>query len=512
MVGRGSEREPSAGKSEDAGAKGRGLAARVQAAGRFLGPGSAVLVFLLMSGLPTMTHAGRVSAALAAWMAVWWLTEAVHVSVTALLPVTVLPILGGATVKAAAAPYGHPLIFLFMGGFMLSLAMERFGLHRRIALLILSVVGGKPANIVGGFMISSAVMSMWVSNTATAIMMLPIAASVLKTAGSGDDPGTAGQGALDAAQNFGIASLLGIAYGCSIGGMGTIVGSPPNLFVVSYLREHFERDISFLEWMKFGLPLVVVLLPLTWFLLTQVFYPLGAVHRETHGRSFKQELREMGPVGRGEWVVLFVFGATVLGWLFRPLLARFELHSVTPLAGLSDAGIAMMGACILFLIPVDRARGVFAMNWDTASRLPWGILLLFGGGLSLASALASNKVDQLIGTALSGLGAIPQWSIVLLVVVTVVFVTELTSNTATTATLVPILAGIAPGLGVHRELLMIPAAMAASCAFMMPVATPPNAIVFGSGMITIPQMARAGIWLNGVAALTILVFSLLVLG
>lgn len=464
----------------------------IQWVGLVLGPLAALITYAALpesyeSAGKTVEfgHAGRAAAAVGAWMAAWWLTEAVHVSATALLPLALLPLLGAMKIDDVAEPYGHHLIFLFMGGFILSLAMQKWGLHRRVALLVLRMVGTKPRNMVGGFMLTCAVMSMWVSNTATAVMMLPIALSVIELVDKDNsDP------------NLSLCLMLGIAYACSIGGIGTIIGTPPNLFLVSYMRDNLGHEISFAAWLKVGLPVVALFLPIAWVLLTRWLYPLKDEPLEGADTLTRDAYAALGPMSRGEITVGVVFFATAALWIFRPLLAKVAIAGVTPFAGLSDAGIAILSSVVLFVIPVDVKARVFAIDWDTARKLPWGILVLFGGGLSLAAALSKTGVGNLMGAGVAGLSGVPPLVVVFIVVAMIIFLTELTSNTATTAALVPILASVAPGFGMQPYLLIIPAAIAASCAFMMPVATPPNAIVFGSGFVTIPQMSRAGIWLN----------------
>jgi sodium-dependent dicarboxylate transporter 2/3/5 len=440
-------------------------------------------------------------------MAAWWFTEAIPVYATALLPLVLLPLLRATTMKAAAAPYAHELIFLFMGGFLLALAMERWGLHRRVALAALRVAGDRPINVVGAFMAVSAGLSMWVSNTATAIMMLPVALSVIGLVSQSSAPLETGEdaGPPDAAVgSFGVALLLGIAYAASIGGVATPIGTPPNLFLLSYVDAHLDREISFVRWMALAVPLVAVFLPIAWLLLTRVLHPVRLPRIEGSSALVGRALRELGPMSRGERIVLGVFLLTAGLWITRPLLGGIELAGIQPLAGLTDAGIAMLAALLLFVAPIDWRAGTFALDWDTAVKLPWGILILFGGGLSLAAAIQQNGVAELIGSQVSGFGDVPSWIVVLAVVTTILFLTELTSNTATTAALVPVLATVAPGLGFDPLLLAVPAAISASCAFMLPVATPPNAVVFGSGLVRIPEMVRAGFWLNltGIALVT----------
>jgi sodium-dependent dicarboxylate transporter 2/3/5 len=457
--------------------------------------------------------AGRATLAMMTWMAIWWLTEAVAIYVTALLPLAMFPLFGIANIRQAASPYAHPIIFLFMGGFLLALSMERWGLGRRIALRVLAMVGSRPSHIVAGFMFTTALLSAFVSNTATTAMMLPIALSVLAlvTSPSSSDTQSAPP---RVTSNLGLCLMLGIAYAASIGGIATIIGTPPNAFLVSFLQESiaepYRHQIGFSEWLLIGVPLAVVFLPIVFFLLTRVLYPIPIKEIEGAETLIKRELKSLGSANRGEWATLLVFMITATFWIARPWVQHIELQiggrSVTPLAGLTDPGIAMTGALLLFIIPADTKTRTFVMDWPTAIKLRWGILILFGGGLSLAAAIQANGVAEYIASYTNVLRALPEVAMVLLVALGIIFLTELTSNTATTATMLPILAALAPGLGVHPYLLVFPAAIAASCAFMLPVATPPNAIVFGSGRITISQMAKAGLWLNliGIVLVTLL--------
>jgi solute carrier family 13 (sodium-dependent dicarboxylate transporter), member 2/3/5 len=468
--------------------------------GLLLGPMLGLGVWLLLvPDVAGLSPAGRATAAVAVWMAAWWLTEAVPLAATALLPVLLFPLLGIADIRAATAPYANPLIFLFLGGFLLGLAVQRFGLHRRIALWILLRVGTSPRALVGGFMLVSALLSMWISNTATAIVMLPIGVSVLQLLSEqgGADGDAVPRG------DFGTALVLGIAYACSIGGTATLVGTPPNLVLAAYVGEHYGMDIGMVRWLGIGLPLVAVLLPLTWLYLTRIAFSLPAT-RLAHGRAvLAGELARLGPMSAGERVTAAVFGLTAAGWLLRPQLAAW-----TGLSGLTDAGIAMLGALLLFMLPAGprpapgqpRPR---ALDWETAKAVPWQILILFGGGLSLAASIAANGVDGWIGGGLEGLAGLPVWVLTLTVTAMVVLLTEITSNTAVTTTLMPVLAATAAATGAPPGILLTAAALAASCAFMLPVATPPNAIVFASGHVTIGQMARAGLGLNLLAVVVV---------
>ena len=495
----------------------------VQWAGLIAGPVLASLCYLLLPDsyattgdeIAELTPAGQSTLALMVWMAVWWLTEAIDVSATALLPIVLLPLTGAASIADATAPYADKLIFLFMGGFILALAMQRWGLDRRFALITLRLVGTRPMNMVAGVMLATAVMSAFVSNTATAAMMLPIALSVTLLVTGGD-----GGGVPPAARNnFALCMMLGIAYAASIGGIATKIGTPPNGLLLAFIEREYGQAIGFFEWLRVGLPLVAVFLPLTWLLLTRVIYPVSTRPFEGAADHLKAEHDRLGPVQRGEWATFIVFCLTAALWMLRPILATGikgagpDEYAFPPLVpGLSDAGIAMLAALALFVIPVNIARGEFAVDWPTVRKMPWGILVLFGGGLSLARAVKTNGVAEFIGEQANFLSGAPTILLVLTITTAVIFLSELTSNTATTATLLPVLAGVALGLDVHPYMLIIPAAVAASCAFMMPVATPPNAIVFGSGYITIPQMCKAGLWLNllGIVLVTALMYAVIV--
>lgn len=454
------------------------------------GPVVAVIVYF---GLPaeSLTGPGRGTAGVAALMAVWWLTEAIPLPATSLLPIALFPLLGAASAKAAAAPYASDLIYLFMGGFILGLGMERWGLHKRVALVIISFVGTGPRRLIAGFMLATALMSMWVSNTATAIMMLPIGMSVISLvrARVGEEDRDVG--------NFATCLLLGIAYGASIGGVGTLIGTPPNLVLANFVSDELGIELTMAKWLRVGLPLVAVFLPVAWLYLTAFAYPVRLKQIPGGRALIHEELAKLGPMKRGEWIVFLVFMLTAMAWIFRPKLVEFgEAHDLVVFSGLGDSVIAVLAALILFVTPVNVKTRTFAMDWETARKLPWGILLLFGGGLSLASAMQANGVSALIGEQFAVLSGVPTVVIILVVAGVVIFLTELTSNTAVTTTLMPILAGAAVGLGVEPMMLLVPAAIAASCAFMLPVATPPNAIVFSSGQVSVFQMAKAGLWLN----------------
>ena len=447
-----------------------------------------------------LSHTGRAVVAIAILMATLWVTAALPVAVTALMPLVLFPLCTGGVigVKTAAAPYAHEMVFLFMGGFMISLAMQQWGLHRRLALHAMLLIGTQPRRLVGGLMVSCALISMWVSNTATVVMMLPIAISVIELVrGELSRIGSADLPPPGEPFNFAICLMLGIAYAASIGGIGTLVGTPPNALIAAFLKDNYDIEISFAKWAVMALPLVIVFLPIVWLLLTRVIFPIR-IRSIPGGRALiRKELENQGPLSRGELMVLIVFALTAAAWMTRPLLARLTLPGGSRLlAGLSDPGIAIGAAIVLFCLPVDLKRGVFALTWRQACKIPWGILILFGGGLSLAAALKASGVTEFIGRSAGGLENLPTWAMILLAASIPALASELTSNTASAAILLPMFAAVAQGCGIDPLLMLVPATIGASFAFMMPVATPPNALVFASGEITISQMCKAGVWLN----------------
>jgi sodium-dependent dicarboxylate transporter 2/3/5 len=487
--------------AEDAASR---LRRRIRRIGLFAGPAAALLLRFALpheyrsagGEIVPFTEEGRATLGMMAWMAVWWMTEAVEIEATSLLPVALFPLLGILPLPKTTASYGADVIFLFLGGFVLAAAIARWGLDRRIAFFTLRLVGTRPKAIVAGTMGATAFLSMWVSNTATAAMMTPIVLSLVDvTLRRRTGRGLEEQGGIPESdpdlRNFAYAALLGVAYAASIGGLGTIIGSPPNGILVRFLGKDGGVPLTFLEWMAIGLPVMLLFLPVAWFLNAFLLFPTRLGEMEGGREYVREESGRLGPLGRGERATLFVFAATVLLWTTSPFLARFA-----PLARISDSGIAVAAAIALFLIPADRAKGTKVMDWATAARLPWGVLLLFGGGLALASATEANGVPQFIGGLAAGLAGWPAWAVLLAVIAVMVFMSELTSNTAQVATMLPILAALAPALGVPARLLLVPATVAASCAFMMPVGTPPNAIVFGTGLVRMPQMMKAGFWLN----------------
>lgn len=466
-----------------------------------LGPVCGLLPIFLTPPAGLAEPAWRL-AGVTGWMVVWWLSEAVPIPATALLPVPLLPLLGVAPEREVAASYAHPLIFLFLGGFLLAGAMQRSGLHRRVALAIVRRMGGTPAGLVGGFMLATALLSMWISNTATAILMFTIGLSLVDSLGAAAGGGETVEGGGEATSRFGRALMLGIAYGASIGGTATLIGTPTNALLASFLSSTYGFTLSFRSWLLFGVPYAAVMLPLAWLWLTRAAFPLAGVRLGDARERLTAEAARLGPLGRAERAVAVVFTLTALGWLGRDLLER-----ATGLA-ISDTTVAMVGGLALLTVPLSLARGRFALDWETVEALPWGVLILFGGGLALAGAFQSSGLAAALGDGFAGLGHLPPWLLVVLATTTVVFLTELTSNTATAATFLPILAAVALGLGESPLLLTVPVALAASAAFMLPVATPPNAIVFGYRDLRIADMAKSGFVLN---LLAIVVISLLVL-
>ena len=456
-----------------------------------------ILVYLVMPG--DVPQEARLTAATAVLMAVWWMTEALPIPATALVPLIVFPTLGSTPLDDVGASYGNNVIFLFMGGFLLALAMQRWNLHRRMALLTVRLIGTRPPQMIAGFMIATGFLSMWVSNTATAVMMLPIGISVLllvnKTSDAIDDPVDADEeaAATPVKSNFGTALMLGIAYAASIGSLGTIIGTPPNTLLVGYMASEHDVQIGFGQWMIVGVPLAVVLMAACWFLLTKVLFKPEIDEIPGGRKLIDDELAKLGTTSAGERRVLVIFVLAALAWVFVPLLTDWVGADTPPI---TDAGIAMTVGVLLFLLPAGAARGVRLLDWDSALKLPWGVLLLFGGGLALSAQFSSSGLTEWIGEVASGLGGLPVVLLVVLFAAGILFLTELTSNTATAATFLPVAGGIAMGMGMDPLLLAIPVALAATCAFMLPVATPPNAIAYGSGYVSIPQMIKGGIWLN----------------
>jgi sodium-dependent dicarboxylate transporter 2/3/5 len=448
------------------------------------------LIFLFLPAPEGLDEAAWKTAAVAILMATWWISEAIPIAATSLIPIVLFPVLGISPIGDATTPYANPLVFLFMGGFIIAIAMQTWNLHKRIALNIVNVMGVKPSSIIIGFIIASAFLSMWVSNTATALMMLPIALSVLQLVENKRD----NDSEKPVITNFEIVLLLSIAYACNIGGIGTLIGTPPNALMAAFMLENYGIEISFAQWMMVGVPLVILLLPIMYLLLSRIIFPIKMKELPGGKSIILNQLEKLGKITKPEFRVAIIFTTTALFWIFRPLISEI-------IPGLSDAGIAITAGVVLFVVPNGKGTGGMLLQWNNLRDLPWGILILFGGGLSLASAISSTGLAAWIGQGVSGLDTLPIILLLLVVILIVVFLTEITSNTATAAAFIPILASSAVGIGQNPFLFVIPAAIAASCAFMLPVATPPNAIIYGSGKVSIPQMAKAGIWLNIIVSL-----------
>lgn len=466
---------------------------RLKQAGLWMGPIVALSMFITVAWQDSMPHNAWIVAGVGLWMAIWWSTEAIPVAATAFIPLVSFPLLQVVPIKEVAQSYAHPTIFLFLGAFLLALSVEKWALHRRIALSVLVRTGTDGRKLILGFMMAGALLSMWMTNTSTAMMLLPIATSVAamvieKSSGVSDDDKKA----------FQVALLLALAYATTIGGMSTIIGTPPNVLLAGFIEETYGIQIAFFDWMLIGLPLALVLLPLGWVVLTRVAFRVEVpASLETAG-VIDSMRKEMGAMTSPERRVGLLFLAVVALWM-----ARKWLNEVPGLEGLSDAGIVMTAALLLFVIPSGRGSPARLMQWDDVARLPWGVLILFGGGLALAAQVSSSGLAVWLGESLLPVAGLGTLVLVAAAAGLVVFLTELTSNLATAATFLPVVAAIAAQSGIEPLVLCVPVTLAASCAFMLPVATPPNAIVFSSGVLTIPQMIRAGILMNLIAMMTL---------
>ena len=425
--------------------------------------------------------------ALAAWMITWWVTEAVPIPVTALLPMILFPLLGLFSIQESTAPYASPIVFLFMGGFIIAIGLEKHNLHTRIALNLVRLTGSKANGIILGFMIATAFLSMWISNTATTVMMLPIAISVISLIEDNDPKikGTKGY------RLFALGLLLSIAYAANIGGTATIIGTPPNVVLVGYIKQFYNIDLEFSRWLLIGLPISITLIGITFLLITRVIFPnrLGKISGSEE--LVKNQLKKLGTYSKEEKLVTVVFASTAAGWIFRQ-----PLNNLIGANLLNDTLIAMSGGLLMFLVPVNFRKGQFILNWKDMKRLPWGILILFGGGLTLAKGMESSGIIQQIGDAFSQGSALNYTMLLILLTAVMLFMTELMSNVALTTIFVPVVLGIANGIEIEPLYLAIPVTLASSCAFMMPISTPPNAIVFSSGHIHMRDMMKIGFWLN----------------
>lgn len=429
---------------------------------------------------------------IALWMIVWWIFEAIPIFATALLPMVLFPSTKVFNLVDATSPYASPIIFLFMGGFMLALAMEKHQLHRRIALNLIRLTGTNANGIILGFMLATAVLSMWISNTATAVMMLPIALSVVKLL-------EAHENTFSGFNRFKTALFLGIAYSANVGGMATIIGTPPNVVLVGLVKSILGKEISFVSWLIIGIPTVAIMLIVIYQMLTKVLFRHGITKIEKAELFIGQELKQLGNWSKEEKWVALIFSITALCWIFKS-----QINSLLGIEILNDTVTAMSGGLATFLIPLNKS-GKMLMNWEDMKNLPWGILILFGGGMALAKAMETAGFVDMIGEAISQYENIPLWLLLLILTALALFLTEVMSNVALTTIAIPMVLSIAKGLDVDPLLLAIPVAMATSCAFMMPISTPPNAIVFSSGYISIKQMVRAGILLNILAVIVLIV-------
>ena len=465
--------------------------------GLFSGP----LAFILTLWLVHPEGLGEEARAILActlWIAIWWITEAIPIAVTSLLPLILFPLTGGLDIKSTSASFGHKYIFLYAGGFIIAIAIERWNLHKRIALNIINAIGTNIPYISLGFMVATAFLSMWISNTATAVMMLPIGAAIITQLNNNPESDK------NDSLIFGKALMLSIAYSASIGGIATLVGTPPNLVLAGVVSEIYSVEISFSQWMAFGLPISVLLLFICWQYLVKFSFKLGGKKFPGGREEIKQQLEGLGGISFEEKLVLTVFGLTAFAWISR----SFLLSKIIP--GIDDTIIALGGAVILFLLP-SRVRKEGIITWEEAVKLPWGILLLFGGGLALAEGFKTTGLAVWIANQMTLLEGVTIVLVLLILIAAVNFLTEITSNLATTSMLLPILAPMALSMNVHPYTLLVAATVAASCAFMLPVATPPNAVVFGSGYLRIPDMVKAGIWMNilSILLITVIIFTLL---
>jgi len=477
--------------------------------GAWIGYISGPLAFLCILLLPlpdNMKPEAKHVAAVVSWMAIWWITEAIPIPATALLPIALFPILGIMKSSEVTTPYANHLIFLFMGGFFIAVTMEKWNLHKRIALQIIRLVGTSPVQIILGFMVATAVLSMWISNTATAMMMVPIGLAVirqsitlLKERGISDFDNSPGS------YRFGTALMLGIAYSASIGGVATIIGTPPNTIVVAYLEREFGIHISFASWMTIGVPLAIVMLFISWLYLVKIALPPEIKSLPGGRKLILSEINKLGPITRPEKSILVVFSFVALLWVVRGFI------NIEFFQNIHDATIAIAGALVLFILPANTRKKEFLLDWETAVKIPWDVILLFGGGLALARGFSVSGLDVWLAGLLIAFKGSNLLILIFFVVLLTIFLTEVTSNTATSAMLIPVMASIAIAMAIHPYGPIFAAGIAASYAFMLPVATPPNAVVFGSKYISIPTMARVGFFLNiiGTVLITLLIFYLL---
>ena len=454
------------------------------------GPVAAV-VLLLLPAPETMTPEAWRLIAVTLWMVIWWLLEAMPLPVTALLPIVLFPALGIQPANEVSHHYGNHLIFLFLGGFILAAGMQTWGLHRRIALAIVAAIGSSPSRIIMGFMLATAFLSMWISNTATAVMMFAVGTSIIDFI----DERVPDKKQVE---HFGIGLMLSIAYSASIGGVGTLIGTPPNALLASLLSENYNITIDFFTWMLIGIPVVIVMLPPAYLLLTRVFFPVQNLELDSVRRVIAEERALHGPMKTPERRVAVIFALAAFLWITRSFLGL----------PINDSGVAILAAIALFALPSERG-GPPLLDWSASRNLPWGVLLLFGGGLAIAGGFEASGLAQWIGEQVGRAGDVPLWVLILIVAVAIKFLTEVTSNTASTATFLPVLGAVALGLDVSVLWLTVPVALGASMAFMMPAATPPNSIIFSYEKLTLRHMIKAGFALNIISTLVVFLASLL---
>lgn len=459
------------------------------------GPLSFIIILLLPPGKEISAEAQAVLA-VTAWIAIWWITEAIPIPATSLLPIILFPLTGALDITKTTSSYGHKMIFLYMGGFIVALAIERWNLHKRIALQTISLIGKNADRIIFGFMLATYLLSMWISNTATTMMMLPIAVAVARQFGGNGSEVQDLSGRKKLSASFGLPLMLGIAYAASIGGITTLIGTPTNAMLSAVVKDLFDQEIDFAKWMTISLPISIILLIICWVYLVKIVYPVRDQGNSEGYEEIRKELKSLGPLTSDEIKVIIVFLITAISWITRSfLLKRF-------IPFIDDTIIALFGAVLLFIIPSSK-KDERLMNWETARKLPWGILILFGGGLALAAGFQSTGLAAWLGGSLKSLDNVSFIILLFAVSAMVNFLTEVTSNVATASILLPILGSVALVLGVHPYALMIAATLSASCAFMLPVATPPNAVVFSTGYIQIRQMVRAGFFLNIISVIVI---------
>lgn len=459
--------------------------------GLFLGPVAFLLIYFLVD-FPGLSPEARAMLALAAWMAIWWISEAIPIAATAFLPLIFMPLLGILSIGDVSSNYMHPTVMLYMGGFLLATGIEKWNLHRRIALNIINLLGTDLRRIVLGFILATGILSMWISNSATSLMMLPIGLAVVRQF---KDQLSASK--LAVAESLGKNIMLGIAYGASIGGLATLIGTPTNTIVAAVVKDLYGYSIGFNEWMIFGLPLSVTMLFLCWYYLVNKANPLPKNFSLNDGKSIiGVQLKALGKISFEEKTVMIVFGLVCLAWITR----SFFLELFIP--GIDDTIIVLTGVVLLFVLP-SSSKEDRILDWKTAEQIPWGVLILFGGGLALAAGFQSTGLAEWIGQKFTLLEGISFFLLLLIIIASVNFLTEVTSNVATASMLLPILASVALKLDLHPFGLMVGATLAASCAFMLPVATPPNAVVFGSGYLQMKDMVSAGFWLNMISIILV---------